>query len=363
MLKVNVYKKLGDFELDVKFELNNEILVLFGPSGCGKTTTLELIAGLKVPDRGEISNQEVTFFSKLANNSKEDLPINKRRIGYVFQDYSLFPHMTAFENIAYGIQGSIFSEQEIKEKVNELLAELRLKGLADHYPEELSGGQQQRVAIARALIVEPDILLLDEPFSALDTLVREKLRQDLLRIHAEFEIPIIYVTHNLTDVFELADQVAVYNEGTIEQFGTKEEVFYRPQTRNVARFVESKNIFDMSVVTKYDSEIVLNNEKFSIIIPDDSSLKIGEEVIITIRPEFIQIISNDLERRNKNLYAGQIIKILNKGSIVRLFIKVFSKKGFDFIVDFAYDSNFKLAVGDNIDVYLPANKIHIISKN
>ncbi|SJZ89329.1 ABC transporter ATP-binding protein [Selenihalanaerobacter shriftii] len=363
MLKVDVYKRLGDFELDIEFELDNEILVLFGPSGCGKSTTLELIAGLKVPDRGEISNQKITFFHKIKKDVKENLPINRRKIGYVFQDYSLFPHMTAFENIAYGIQESTYSKREIVDKVNKLLVELRLKGLADHYPGELSGGQKQRVAIARALVVEPDILLLDEPFSALDTLVREKLRQDLLRVHAEFKIPIIYVTHNLTDVFELADKVAVYNEGKIEQFGSKELVFYQPQTRNVARFVESKNIFDMSVVTKNDSEIVLSNEEFSIVIHDDNSLEVEEEVIITIRPEFIQIISNDLERRDENSYSGEIIRILNKGSVVRLFIKVFSKKGFDFIVDLAYDSNFKLAVGDNIDVYLPANKIHIISKN
>ncbi|SJZ30737.1 ABC transporter ATP-binding protein [Selenihalanaerobacter shriftii] len=360
MLEVDLYKRLGEFVLDVEFYLDNEILVLFGPSGCGKSTTLELIAGLKTPDRGKVINQGINFFLKEDGKVKENLPINQRRIGYVFQDYSLFPHLTAFENIAYGIHGSDFTKKEIQKKVDELLTELRLKGLANHYPDELSGGQQQRVAIARALIVEPDILLLDEPFSALDTLVREKLRQDLLRIHGEFGIPVIYVTHNLTDVFELADQVAIYNEGKIEQFGAKEEVFYRPRTRNVARFVESKNIFDV-VVEECKSEIKLRNDKFNLIAVSNQNFNSGEEVVVVIRPEFIDVLTDIDENVNqRNFYLGVLKKTLSKGAITRLFISIFSEEDYDLIVDTPTDFTNEHRLGAKIGVRLTADYIHII---
>ncbi len=360
MLQVDVYKRLGDFELDVKFELDNEILVLFGPSGCGKSTTLELIAGLKEPDRGRIFNQDSTFFHKVGKDIKVNLPINRRRIGYVFQDYSLFPHMTAFENIAYGIQDSIYSEKKIEGKVDQLLSELRLKGLADHYPCELSGGQQQRVAIARALIVEPDILLLDEPFSALDTLVREKLRQDLLRVHAEFKIPIIYVTHNLTDVFELADKVAIYNEGKIEQFGSKDEVFYRPQTRNVARFVETKNIFDLVVSKCSDSTVEVKNDKLKLTVETKQDLNVGDKVIATIRPEFIDLLIEDSNFKGDNIYSGILRRELCKGAVTRLFINLFNQKDFDLIVDIPTLLAEKLKLNEEVLVNLPKESMHII---
>lgn len=361
MLKADLYKKLGDFELNAEFQLENEILVLFGPSGCGKSTTLELIAGLKTPDRGRIVNQGIEFFRQQGNGIKRNLPLNQRRIGYVFQDYSLFPHLTVFENISYGIQDFDISESEIERRVEKLLTELRLEGLADDYPQELSGGQQQRVAIARALIIEPEILLLDEPFSALDALVREKLRQDLLRIHNEFEIPVIYVTHNLTDVFELADKVAIYNQGRIEQLGTKEEVFYRPQTRNVARFVESKNIFDMEITERNGSEVILTNDGWSLAVEVNGEYSVGNEVVAVIRPDFIEILSTrEASDIGPNVYSGTLRKKLSRGSMSRLFINLFSEDDFDLIVDAPTLTVRNLEPDSTVVFKIPPQNVHLI---
>ncbi|MCK8816082.1 ABC transporter ATP-binding protein [Natroniella sulfidigena] len=359
MLKVDLEKKFDNFEVKVKFIVENEILVLFGPSGSGKSTTLKLIAGLKEPDQGLVINQGVEFFNQ---SSKVNLPINQRNIGYVFQDYSLFPHMTVFKNIAFGIEGQGLDKSQIKKKVEDLLIKLRLEGLADKYPSQLSGGQQQRVAIARALIIEPELLLLDEPFSALDTLVREKLRQDLLRIHADFEIPVIYVTHNITDVFELADRVAVYNQGKIEQIGSKEDVFYRPQTRNVARFVEGKNIFDLEVDQISAEKARLKNDKFKLLIESKQDLKEGQQVITVIRPEFIEMIKDKSKLKEDNMFSGIIKKKLSKGAITRLFVSSFSQQKFDFIIDISTVFASELKKDSEILFKLPQNKIHLIFK-
>ncbi|MCK8824794.1 ABC transporter ATP-binding protein [Fuchsiella alkaliacetigena] len=358
MLKVDVEKNFNNFELRVKFEVENEILVLFGPSGSGKSTTLKLIAGLEEPDRGSIVNQKVQFFKR---STKANLAINKRNIGYVFQDYSLFPHMTVFENIAFGIRGRGLDKLEVKRKVNNLLTNLRLEGLSNNYPSELSGGQQQRVAIARALIIEPEILLMDEPFSALDTLVREKLRQDLLRVHREYQIPVIYVTHNLTDVFVLADQVAVYNQGRIEQLGSKEEIFYRPRTRDVARFVESKNIFDL-VVEEVDGKFKLKNENLTLFAESKKELSMGQEVVAIIRPEFIELVTAEDEkaRASENLYSGVLHKKLAKGAITRLFVNQFSQQGFDILIDVLTTRARDLNYGSELKFKIPPAKVHLI---
>lgn len=363
MLQVDIKKEYQNFKLDLNFELDKEILVLFGPSGCGKTTTLELIAGLKTPDSGQIISNDIVFFNFAGGKVEKNLAVNQRDIGYVFQDYSLFPHLNVFDNIAYGLRKSNLSDGQIKEKVEEMLIELRLEGLSDDYPKQLSGGQKQRVAIARALIIEPEILLMDEPFSALDTLVREKLRQDLLRVHQEYQIPIIYVTHNSTDVFVLADKVAVYNQGRIEQLGSKEEVFYRPQTRDVARFVGGKNIFDLVVEEKLDDKFKLQNENLSLYVESKKELSIGQEVVAVIRPEFIELLAqkNKNLSANDNLYSGVLEKKLVKGSMTRLFVNLFSQKGFDILIDTLTASVEDIKYASELKFKIPAAKIHLIS--
>ena len=224
-LKVNIEKRLATFNLSVQMEVGAEILVLFGPSGAGKTQTLNAIAGLMTPDAGEITLDGTVFFrSSVAGSPKSNLPARKRHVGYVFQQYALFPHLSALENVAY----ALWRQPRARERAEALLERMRLIELANRYPHELSGGQQQRVAIARALAMEPRVLLLDEPFSALDSEIRNQLHQDLLRLQAEAELIVIYVTHNLEDAFTVGHRLAVVRNGRIEQIGKPRDVHPHP---------------------------------------------------------------------------------------------------------------------------------------
>lgn len=226
-LKVNIEKRLDTFNLSVQIEVGAEILVLFGPSGAGKTQTLNAIAGLMTPDAGEITLDGTVFFrsSGFANKGAAiNLPARKRHVGYVFQQYALFPHLTALENVAY----ALWRQPHARERAEALLQRMHLTELAHRYSHELSGGQQQRVAIARALAMEPRVLLLDEPFSALDSEIRKRLHEDLLRLQAEAELIVIYVTHNLEDAFTVGHRMAVVRDGTIERTGAPREIY--PQT-------------------------------------------------------------------------------------------------------------------------------------
>jgi len=228
-LRVNIEKQLATFNLRVQLEVGAEILVLFGPSGAGKTQTLNAIAGLMTPDAGEITLDGLIFFQSSGVRRRTpalNLPARKRHVGYVFQQYALFPHLTALENVSY----ALWRQPRARERAEALLERMRLVELANRYPHELSGGQQQRVAIARALAMEPRVLLLDEPFSALDSEIRKQLHQDLLRLQAESELIVIYVTHNLEDAFTVGHRMAVVRNGRIEQIGAPRDVY--PQTTN-----------------------------------------------------------------------------------------------------------------------------------
>src|ERR1044072_2310125 len=220
-LKVNIEKRLATFKLFVQLEVGAEILVLFGPSGAGKTQTLNAIAGLMTPDAGEITLDGTVFFR---SSGAINLPARKRHVGYVFQQYALFPHRSALENVAY----ALWRQPHARERAEALLERMHLAELAHRYPHELSGGQQQRVAIARALAMEPRVLLLDEPFSALDSEIRKRLHDDLLRLQAEAQLIVIYVTHNHEDAFTVGHRMAVVRNGTVERTGAPRDIY--PQT-------------------------------------------------------------------------------------------------------------------------------------
>lgn len=205
MLHVAIQKQLAHFEINVAFTLQNEIAVLFGPSGSGKTTILNCIAGLAKPDQGMITLNEQKLFA----SPKHSLPIQQRNIGYLFQDYALFPHMTVWGNIKYAMKDEKFAI--------ELMKELKIDHLITHYPHQISGGEKQRVALARALATEPELLLLDEPFSALDNATREVSHKQLIRLHEKWEIPIILVTHSRSEAEKLADYIIEMNEGKIAE--------------------------------------------------------------------------------------------------------------------------------------------------
>jgi len=234
-----IRKHFGDFvavdDVDLRVE-TGELLALLGPSGSGKTTLLRIIAGLEAPDAGA-----VVFHGRDATSTH----VRERRVGFVFQHYALFGHMTIFENVAFGLRvrprGERLPEARIRDRVRQLLSLVQLEFLADRFPHQLSGGQRQRIALARALAVEPRVLLLDEPFGALDAKVRQELRRWLRRLHDEVHVTSVFVTHDQEEALEVADRIVVMNHGRIEQVGTPEEVYDHPATPFVLEFLGQVN--------------------------------------------------------------------------------------------------------------------------
>ena len=243
---VNVSKQFGRFKAlkDVSLRIpSGELVALLGPSGCGKTTILRIIAGLESTDSGSIlfNGEDVTRRR-----------VGERNIGFVFQHYALFRHMTVFENVAFGLRVKARQirpkKEQIKSKVFELLRLIQLDHLSEKYPAQLSGGQRQRVALARALAVEPQVLLLDEPFGALDAKVRLELRRWLRRLHDEIHVTSVFVTHDQVEALEVSDRVVVMNEGKVEQIGTPEEVYNHPATPFTCDFLVNVNLFQVNHV-------------------------------------------------------------------------------------------------------------------
>ncbi|MBW4665090.1 MAG: TOBE-like domain-containing protein [Chroococcus sp. CMT-3BRIN-NPC107] len=232
----NVSKKFGSFQAvdGVSLEIESGSLVaLLGPSGSGKSTLLRLIAGLEMPDRGKIW---------LTGKDATDQSVQERNIGFVFQHYALFKHLTVRQNIAFGLDIRKTSKAKIKTRVNELLELIQLAGLGDRYPSQLSGGQRQRVALARALAVQPQVLLLDEPFGALDAKVRKDLRAWLRRLHDEVHVTTVFVTHDQEEAMEVADEIVVMNKGNVEQVGTPAQIYDHPATGFVMSFIGPVNV-------------------------------------------------------------------------------------------------------------------------
>jgi len=323
-LRVELRKSFDGFSLDVDLTLGEDLLVLFGPSGAGKSQILKMISGIVRPDAGVVSVGGQTLFD---SSSNIDLPVRERRIGHLFQDYALFPHMTVHGNIAYGI--SHLDRAVVRDKVAELIGVMRLSGFEGRYPHELSGGQKQRCALARTLAIGPRLLLLDEPFSALDYQVREKLRADLLNIHRLYPITTVLVTHDLEEAYMLGRRIAVLNNGRIEQIGGREDVFYRPVTRNVARFMGARNIFSGRVSAVDGGMVVVAcpgiGEIKANLPPGPKTLAPGMEVSLCIRPEEIIVIRPDrvLEGRvQDNIIDGTIESATGRGSTQILFLRV-----------------------------------------
>ena len=237
----NITKQFGDFTAlgDVNLSIpSGELVALLGPSGSGKTTLLRIIAGLESADRGRIlfNGQDST-----------DSHVRERQVGFVFQHYALFKHMTVFDNVAFGLtvreRRLRPSKAEIRERVNKLLSLVQLEGMAKRYPAQLSGGQRQRIALARALAVEPQVLLLDEPFGALDAQVRAELRRWLRKLHDEIHVTSVFVTHDQEEALEVADRIVVMNKGRIEQAGTPDQVYEHPANPFVLNFLGNVNLF------------------------------------------------------------------------------------------------------------------------
>jgi molybdate transport system ATP-binding protein len=241
MLNVDIKKTLGNFQLNVQFNVERGIVGILGPSGCGKSLTLQAIAGLLKPDSGTITIGERTLFD---HEKKMNIPTRDRKVGYVFQNYALFPHLTVAENIGFGLKK--LAKDEKNKKIAKMLQVIQLTGLENRYPTDLSGGQQQRVALARTLVTEPEILLLDEPFSALDQHVKKHLELELLEIiKRSFSGVVLFVTHNIEEAYRLCDYLCLYDSGKTIQLGQKEEVLQRPINKAAAQIVGCENVFEV----------------------------------------------------------------------------------------------------------------------
>ena len=324
---------LENLNLQVK---KGELVSLLGPSGCGKTTTLRVVAGFIEPTAGKFL---------LGDEDYTKIPVHNRNFGLVFQSYALFPHLTVEENVAFGLKMKKVSKDEIKDKVNKILETVDMIHLAKRYPKELSGGQRQRVAIARALVIEPSLLLLDEPLSNLDAKLRLKMRVEIRKLQQKLGITTLFVTHDQEECFSISDRVAVLNKGIIEQFDTPENIYSNPATEFVARFVGFENFIDLNKISEdtYESEsgIKLKVSKSK----EDSKAK-G-----TIRPDDIKIVNEKLE----NTVEGTIEIRTFLGKAYQYDVK--TPIG-NIIVNSENTNIYKK--GDRIMIQLPVNKIVIL---
>ncbi|WP_096198872.1 sulfate/molybdate ABC transporter ATP-binding protein [Bacillus sp. FJAT-45350] len=299
MLEATIHKNMNQFSLDVSFKADNGVTGILGPSGCGKSLTLQCLAGLQTPAQGEIKLGSGTLFS---SNNKKNLKTRNRQIGYVFQNYALFPHLTVYENIAFGLKG--LAKIEVEQLVKQLLSKIQLEKYEKHYPFELSGGQQQRVALARTLITEPKLLLLDEPFSALDYHVKHLLEQELLNIIKEnFSGVVLLVTHNMEEAYRLCDKLLLMNEGSIVQSGRKDEVFKRPTNKVSAKIIGCKNIIPISSIDDDVNFIGVNINDKKVILPKRSHTR--EINYVGIHSEEIQFTNS---MTNNNSFDFEVVE-------------------------------------------------------
>jgi iron(III) transport system ATP-binding protein len=294
---------------DVNLEIQKgELVTLLGPSGCGKTTTLRMMAGFEFPTEGRI------VLDGLEINS---LPPHKRDMSMVFQSYALFPHLTVFENIAYGLNVQRLSKKTIAERVGRVLDLVHLQGYGDRAPGQLSGGQQQRVALARALVMEPKVLLMDEPLSNLDAKLREEMRTEIRRIQRELNITSVYVTHDQIEAMTLSDRIVVMNEGVIEQIGSPVEIYRFPNSRFVANFIGRANFIDGIVLAQKNSTLTVRSLGASITLSNiKREFSEGEAVTLIVRPEMIQI------KQTGGLYQGIVRQAVYLGDLIEYAVDV-----------------------------------------
>ncbi len=350
----NLRKTFGEVVAtdDVNMVLEDgKLSTLLGPSGCGKTTLLRLIAGFYEPDHGEI------YFD---DRNVTDLPPNKRNTGMCFQSYALWPHMTVFDNISYGlkikrVQGMKYTPSAIDKRVNKALELVQMSGLGERTPHQLSGGQQQRVALARALVIEPDVLLLDEPLSNLDAKLRVEMREEILRIQGELGITTVYVTHDQIEALSISDMVAVMDVGYIQQYAPPREIYDSPQTLFVADFIGK--------CTFLDGEISALGDTLSVRLPDGQIVKgmtpllgypfqLNEPVRCAVRPEDLHSVATSSE---DNMISGVVNQVVFVGSNIEVNFNVGEVSATSLL-----PSDAELEPGSLIKLYAPPSQMMVL---
>ncbi len=329
---------VNDVSLDIE---PGSFVTLLGPSGCGKTTTLRMIAGFESPDAGEIY---------LGEKPINALTPNKRDTAMVFQSYALFPHYNVFDNVAYGLKLRKIPQKEIAERVKTILDLVEMEGMESRMTNQLSGGQQQRVALARALVVEPGVLLFDEPLSNLDAKLRVTMRTEIRRIQQKLGITAVYVTHDQSEAMSISDQIIIMKNGVIAQMGTPKEIYYHPANEFVADFIGEANFLKGTVVSQANGECVLHASGGSVTVATDTPREVGEESEIVLRPEAIQIADTGLlpctvelscfmgsyQNYHVRLADGTIVKITDNCPINKRVFEVGEQAGISFSKDCAH---------------------------
>ncbi|MCE9548584.1 MAG: sulfate/molybdate ABC transporter ATP-binding protein [Planctomycetia bacterium] len=347
----HIHKSFGTFTALKDVSLNvadGELVALLGPSGSGKTTLLRILAGLETPDAGPDS--AILFHGE----NVSDHSVGQRRVGFVFQHYALFRHMTVFENVAFGLRVRPRNERPskavIRERVERLLELVQLASFGHRYPSQLSGGQRQRVALARALAVEPKVLLLDEPFGALDARVRQGLRNWLRKLHDEIHLTSVLVTHDQEEALEVADRVVVMNQARIEQVGTPEEVFHHPASEFVMRFLGQVNVFHGRVG---DGRATLGD--LSIDMPHHQHTQ-EQPATLFMRPHELDI---KRERNGVPSLAARVVRVNPAGPVAKINLQ--TNEGNELFVDLSLEryAQLKLAVGETVFVYPRAARVFV----
>ncbi len=316
----DIVKEFGAFTAVHRMSLSipeGSFVTLLGPSGCGKTTTLRMVAGLLDPTDGEI---------RIKGSRVNEVPIHKRNLGLVFQNYALFPHKTVYDNVAFGLKYRDVSKSEIATKVEAALELVQLPHLGDRYPRQLSGGQQQRIALARAIVIEPDVLLLDEPLSALDANLREDMRVELKRIQHRLGVTTIFVTHDQSEALAMSDFIVVMSAGVVEQVGAPEAVYNTPASEFVARFLGASNIFPARTTEVNGEDAVVDVEPFgNLHVPIDRArgARAGAGGKLVVRAEHLTLRATDAPTDSGSIRIdGRVETVDYQGQAVRYFVRV-----------------------------------------
>ncbi len=350
----NISKKFGnnlvvkDINLNIK---DGEFISLLGPSGCGKTTILRMISGLEKIDNGELNIDE-----KLYNN----IPTQKRNIAMVFQSYALFPHMNVEQNVAFGMKVHKIPKKEAKEKIKEAIKITGLTGLETRYPKELSGGQRQRVALCRALVLDPKVLLLDEPLSNLDSALRERMISELKRLHQKIGKTIIYVTHNQVEAMTLSNRIAVMHQGEIVQCDTPNNIYNYPSCQFVATFIGNPrmNTFEAKIVYRENlTYIMFENTMINLEKGLSDKLKHydGSTVKVGIRPQHIKYYKSNMDKRHSDTKIKLKIDMVESLGDKNMIICKLGETNLTFLAD----TDIELKSNDNVDVITDGRKFHI----